>query len=182
MYNFTKPTCSLTAITFLIELHKADLMFHADDSPQECVFERELPAEALEMMDQYMRATHHHLEDPHVIVHELSKAPVPEQAPSTNRPANVLSVLDLSTAHLSPKTLAMLSEKTPETFPLYGGNLMNGLFISACKDYDYSGEKLPIDLLSCLTAAWAHDCSHILFDCDGPFDDCLYVYSHDDPE
>jgi len=177
MHNFTKPTCSLTAITFLTELHKADLMFHADDSPQQCNFGRELPAETLEVMDRYMQATHHLLEDPHTIVHELSKAPVPEQAASTNRPANVLSVLDLSTAHLSPQTLAMLSEKTPENFPLYGGNLMNGLFISAGRDYDYSGKKLPIDLLTCLTAAWAQDCTHILFDSDGPVDECLYVYS-----
>ncbi|SDR49162.1 hypothetical protein [Pseudovibrio sp. Tun.PSC04-5.I4] len=177
MYSFTKPTCSLTAITFLIELHKEGLMFHADDSPQECVFGREISEETLVLMDQYMQATHDHLEDPHVIVCELSKAPIPSQEQSEGRPANVLSVLDLSTAHLSPQTLAMLSEKTPETFPLYGGNLMNGLFVSACREYDYSDKKLPIDLLRCLTAAWARDCSHILFDCDGPIDECLFNYS-----
>ncbi|KZK84199.1 hypothetical protein PsAD46_03459 [Pseudovibrio sp. Ad46] len=182
MYNFTKPTCSLTAITFLIELHKADLMFHPDDSPQGCDFGRELPSLMLAMMDQYMEATHHYLEDPSAIVCEIDKAPVQRQEQPVSRASNVLSVLDLSTAHLSPKTLAMLGEKTPETFPLYGGNLMNGLFVSASKDYDYSGEKLPIDLLSCLTAAWAQDCSHILFDCDGPIDESLYAYSHDGSE
>ncbi|SDR45251.1 hypothetical protein [Pseudovibrio sp. Tun.PSC04-5.I4] len=106
-----------------------------------------------------------------------SNAPKPKQEQPVGRPANVLSVLDLSTAHLSPQTLAMLSEKTPETFPLYGGNLMNGLFVSACRDYDYNDKKLPIDLLGCLTAAWAQDCSHILFDCDGPIDECLFIYS-----
>ncbi|KZK80875.1 hypothetical protein PsAD46_03923 [Pseudovibrio sp. Ad46] len=75
MYNFTRPTCAATAIIYLVELHQADLMFHADDSPQECVFGREIASETLEVMDQYMQRTHTYLEDPHVIIYELSRSP-----------------------------------------------------------------------------------------------------------
>ncbi|QUS59168.1 hypothetical protein [Pseudovibrio brasiliensis] len=182
MYNFTKPTCSVTAITYLLELQRLGLMFHPDDSPQGCDFDRELPSMMLEVMDQYMEATHHYLEDPSAIVCEIDKAPVQAQEQKVSQSANVLSVLDLSTDHLSPATLAILSDKTPETFPLYGGNLMNGLFISACKDYDHSGRKLPIDLLACLMAAWANNCSYILFDSDGPIDERLCTYSDSIPD
>ncbi len=95
---------------------------------------------------------------------------------------NKLSVLDLSTAHLSEKTLADLAEKTPENFPVYGGNRMNGLFISASQDTDYLGKKLPIDLLTCIAHAWTNDCTHILFDSDGPIDEDLVVYPHGEPD
>ncbi|SFU16768.1 hypothetical protein SAMN05444141_11323 [Pseudovibrio denitrificans] len=74
MYNFTRPTCAATAIIYLVELHQADLLFHADDSPQECIFGREIPSATLEVMDQFMQKTHVYLEDPHVIIHELSKS------------------------------------------------------------------------------------------------------------
>jgi hypothetical protein len=88
----------------------------------------------------------------------------PPPADTPARAPVILAVLDISTAHLAPETMAALDTEPTARWPIAGGNIPYGYFIYAHEENDGS---IPDDLWACIEFARAHGCSHLRFDRDG---------------
>ena len=87
--------------------------------------------------------------------------------------------LDLSTAHLKPDTLAMLSGRSLETLPFAGGATSYGWFAYAHDENAGEGDDaIPDDLFACMQHARSLGCDYLHFDCDGEEVDGLPVFDH----
>jgi|GEM_PF-1048676 len=74
-----------------------------------------------------------------------------------------LSVLDISTAHITHATSKLLQETPLKDWPTTGGETQYGYFIYACDCYD---ECIPPDLWAVMCFAHANGCDYICLDAD----------------
>lgn len=100
-----------------------------------------------------------------------SETAPPEQQPDVQ----ILRVLDLSTAHIDPKTMDLLDDTRKDAWPVCGSPLPNGYFIYA---HDEDDPEIPRDLWACIEFARANDCSDLRFDCGGPVYEALPAYDY----
>lgn len=84
-----------------------------------------------------------------------------------------ITVLDISTAHLSPETAQILENTPLNDWPVAGGNTQFGFFLYAHDDNDGA---IPQDLWACMEFARKHHCCYLYFDRDADQYDDLPTY------
>jgi hypothetical protein len=84
--TFSPVTDAETAIAFLSALLDAGMLYHPDDSAADCLGDRGIAPEALDLIQTAMQAAHDHLADPsETALHLIDDRDAGRRVPSAGR-------------------------------------------------------------------------------------------------